>query len=207
MISLASLHRLRPQRTFLVAGTEDDYRQLFEEVQRTTANLYALATPRFTTDDAQEVARFIREGNGHERYGVIYFSVFSPEAAEALLKVLEEPDSLTTVVWVTPYPYAVPLTVRSRVVLLWGVHDPKVSSPEPMAEILAAMKKALTQEQEDAATRRARALALLDKCEVACMQDVEKAKWVYAAKRMLLRANLPVKFVMEFVMTELGFSL
>jgi DNA polymerase III delta prime subunit len=132
----------------------------------------------------------------------VHFSVFSPDAAQVLLKALEEPDLQTTIILITPYPYVLPLTIRSRVVLLQTERAQVDTTKHSQKEVFEYIKKELSSDgEEDAATRRALALKLLDELELQTKTDPLKARAVYEAKHMLFRANLPTKFVMEYVAT------
>jgi len=189
-----------PQRVFLVQGDQVTYDILIKNLDGAFPLVHGVSISRFTIDHAKTVAGFALEGDGTERVIVVQFAVFSPDAAQVLLKSLEEPDVRTTVILVTPYPYVVPLTIRSRVVLL---HSDQVRIKEiihTQKDVLEYIKKELSSEgDEDAATRRALALVLLDQLEMQVRKDTDKAGIVYEAKQMLFRANLPTKFVMEYV--------
>ena len=161
-----------------------------------------MRVPRFTVDYASDIAHFAVEGDGTERVCVVYFSVFSPDAAQVLLKSLEEPAPLTTVIFVTPYPYTVPMTIRSRVSLIQGERSKVVEKKMTKAQALEYVKKELSSDSDDdAATRRANAVSMLDQLEHQCKGDAAKAHTIYEAKHMLFAANMPTKFVMEYVVS------
>lgn len=192
-----------PQRVFLIQGDQASYQGLVESLEGQFELVHGLSVARFTVDHAKTTALFAIEGDGTERVMVVYFSIFSPDAAQVLLKALEEPDMQTTVVLMTPYPYVVPMTIRSRVVLIQTKRDDVVSKKYTHAEAMEYIKKELSSDSdEDASTRRAYAVAMLDDLEIACKADVQKVRAIYEAKHMLFRANLPTKFVMEYIVTR-----
>lgn len=202
MIGKDSIERYKPQRTFLVQGTVAQFEHIVSEMEETFAIVHTLNVPRFTVDHAMSIAAFALEGDGTERICVAYFSVFSPDAAQVLLKSLEEPAALTTIIFVTPYPYTVPMTIRSRVTLLQSERAQQVVQQLNKAQALEYVKNELSSDSEDdAATRRANAVAFLDQLESQFKADPDRARTIYEAKHMLFRANMPTKFVMEYVVS------
>ncbi len=194
-----------PQRIFLVQGSEHVFTTYVTQLNQTRELVHTLSVPRFTTDHARDVAQFALEGDGTERGMVVYFSLFSPDAAQILLKSLEEPDPTTTIVFVTPYPYVVPITIRSRVALIhtWNQLQSPMSAFSK-SEAFEYVKKELGGDsEEDAATRKAKAIAYLDQLELHHRTDSTKVHAIYTAKDMLLQANMPTKFVMEYVLSML----
>ena len=193
-----------PQRTFLIQSTQSAYDRHVAEALLENSFVHSLSVPRFTVDHARTLATFIAEGTGQQRVYMIFFSVFSPDAAQVLLKSLEEPDLDTTIMLMTPYPYTVPATIRSRVMLIHSVDEKEksafaISSRETM---LAMIKTEFaTDADDDAATRRARAVELLDSLEHCIKNDPKKAGTIYEAKKMLFTANLPTKFVLEYAVS------
>jgi hypothetical protein len=51
---------------------------------------------------------------------------------------------------------------------------------------------------EDAATRRAHAIDMLDMLEAHVRTSPQKAAIIYRAKEMLFSANMPTKYVLEY---------
>ena len=183
-----------PQRIFLIHGDEDIFEEVLNEIAATNPFAEALSVPRFTIDHARTVAEYAIEGTGVERAFIVYFSAFSPEAAQVLLKSLEEPDRKTKIIFITRYPYLVPQTVRSRMMLI------KVESKSDVVSkkwILDEIKKEASEKEDDAATRRGRALDLLDQLERALSKERNSAKVIYEAKQMLFFANMPTKYVLD----------
>lgn len=199
---MINLSQYLPQRVFLIQGDQSAFDALAEELQASYALVHGLSVSRFTVDHAKTVAAFALEGDGTERVMVVQFAVFSPDAAQVLLKALEEPDLQTSIILVTPYPYVVPLTIRSRVMLLQTERTKVETTKHTQSEVFAYIKKELSSDaDEDAATRRALALKLLDQLEFQTKSDTAKSRAIYEAKRMLFKANLPTKFVMEYIAT------
>ncbi len=196
------LNTYKPQRIFLLQGDKQLCATLYTQARERFSITHQLFAERFTVDNATEVSTFAIEGDGTERVLIVYFSVFSPDAAQVLLKSLEEPDLLTTIIFVTPYPYVVPLTIRSRVALIHTDREIQAAPILSKAEALEYVKKEFGKDsEEDAATRRAAAIAYLDQLEVQHRADSLKARAIYTAKDMLLQANMPTKFVMEYVVS------
>jgi hypothetical protein len=197
---------LAPQKTFLIQGNEHAFDTLLATTMAQYPFTSALSVPRFTTEHARSMVAFINEGTGEQRFYIIFFSIFSPDAAQILLKSLEEPDRDTTIVLMTPYPYLVPITIRSRVMLahshvaLQAMRD--TSHPiEKLSRdvVLAQIKEEFASDAEDdAATRRAKAVELLDMLEAHVRATPKKADIIYKAKDMLFAGNLPTKYVLEY---------
>lgn len=190
-----------PQKVFLLQGDERVFETILHELVSKNPLTQALSVPRFTIDHARNVAEFAREGTGEIRTFVVYFSSFSPEAAQVLLKSLEEPSPHTYVVFVTRYPYLMPQTIRSRMML---VRASGVSEIEQKKKILDAIKKEAGEKEDDPATRRARALDLLDRLERSLEKQCTHAAALYEAKRLLFFGNLPTKYVLDYVVTAIA---
>jgi hypothetical protein len=191
-----------PQKVFLVQGDDSTYDQLLASTIVEDPFVYSLSVPRLTMDHARGIVSFIAEGTGESRTYLIYFSMFSPEAAQVLLKSLEEPDLDTTIIFVTPHPYTVPATIRSRVMIINGAIDTPVLPFKTRSEALALIKEEFGSDaDDDAATKRARAVALLDALEIHLRQKPDAVRVVYEAKKMLFTANLPTKFVLEYAVS------
>ena len=192
----------KPQRMFLVQGNDEQYEAIVADAKDSWQIVQTLSVSRFTVHHAHDAASFAVEGSGSERILVVYFSVFSPDAAQILLKSLEEPDELTTIVFVTPYPYTIPLTIRSRVMLIQTERSSIVPIKRTREQALAYVKDELSSDSDDdAATRRAKAVVFLDELETLYKSDAQKSQTIYDAKRMLFKANMPTKYVMEYVVT------
>lgn len=188
-----------PQAIFLIQGGE----RVFETICSEHPGTHALSVPRFTVDHARHVAQFANEGSGESRMLVVYFAVFSPDAAQVLLKSLEEPAPDTTIVFITPYPYVVPLTIRSRVMMLTPERTPEATGQYTKAQAAAFIKNELSStSDDDAAMRRAKAVAFLDTLETMFRTTPTKARTIYEGKRMLFRANMPVSYVAEYVVAS-----
>lgn len=192
-----------PVRGFLVQSSEDSFVEFFGEAVLNFASRHCfICTSRFSVDYANSLASFILEGTGEKRYCFVFFSVFSSDAAQILLKALEEPDEYTTVFLCTPYPYTVPLTIRSRVQLVFT--DSKKTDSFVLgdrASMLEFIKKEFATEEGEAAERRAKAIEFLDTIEHHVREQKQKADVIYEAKKMLFLANMPTKFVLEYAVS------
>lgn len=202
-MTFADIERYAPQQTFLLQGAPSDYEALYKSIHMQTPYAHMLSVPRFTADYARNLATFIAEGTGDARIALIFFSVFSSDAAQVLLKSLEEPSVRTTVILMTPYPYTVPATIRSRVMLIQSdaveAYTFTISSREHMLALIKT--EFATDAEDDAATRRARAVELLNALENHVKTDPLKASAIYEAKKMLFAANLPTKYVLEYAVS------
>jgi hypothetical protein len=200
-MTIASLIAHAPQKTFLVQGDENAFATLLEDAIAQFPLTNAIAVPRFTMEHAKVAVEYINEGTGEARVLLCFFSIFSPDAAQVLLKSLEEPDMDTTIIMMTPYPYIVPATIRSRTML---VHTDvqtiqAVSKTISREGMLAQIKEEFSGDaEEDAATRRAKAVQLLDLLEAHVRKAPAKATIIYKAKDMLFKANLPTKYILEY---------
>lgn len=190
-----------PQHTFLIQGTDALFNSYTAELITRGYALYAKNLARLTVDDATDMRDFIIAETGEPQYCVVYFSAFTGGAAEILLKILEEPPLEARIVLITPYPYLVPQTIRSRVrvVTNLGVAGERVVIDKK--NIKELLETALGDEKEEAAIRRERALFFLDDLEYSLREDKQKAKLVYEAKDLLLKGNLPSKQVLEYITT------
>jgi len=201
-MKFADIATFLPERTFLIQGSELFFDTFLAEALVSDPFVHSLSVPRFTRDHAIALATFIAEGTGERRVHLVFFSVFSPEAAELLLKSLEEPDLDTTIILVCPYPYTVPSTIRSRVRLVHSQENTSGASEFAITTreaVLALIKDEFGSDADDsAALRRARAVQLLDSLEMHVKADAIKSRTIYDAKKMLLKANMPTKFVLEY---------
>lgn len=199
-MSIEDIIARAPQRTFLLQGDES----LFEELLASAVVRYpltnALSVPRFTTEHAKHLVEFIGEGNGETRIYIVFFDIFSSDAAQVLLKSLEEPDLDTIVILITGYPYLVPATIRSRTMLMHsGLVVPHQEVVLSRDAVLAQIKEEFASDAEDdAATRRAKAVHMLDMLEAHVRTTPSKVHIIYKAKDMLFKANLPTKYVLEY---------
>lgn len=202
MKDIGELEQYAPQKIFLVQGSEEYFNTLLSETLARDPFLFSLVTPRLTMEHARTIVSYINEGSGEPRMCLIFFSIFSPDAAQVLLKSLEEPDMHTRAVFVTPYPYLVPQTIRSRILLIAGddahIDDVSITTKEAA---LSYIKKEFDADTDDASVRRAKAVIFLDALEKKMREDPKKAGVVYKAKHMLFYANLPTKYVLEFAVS------
>lgn len=196
---------LSPQQVFLIQGNSSLCEQLVNELATAHISYEVQYLSRCTIEDAKEVVRWNNEHAGTPDWLIIYTTLFISEAAQVLLKTLEEPGREVRIVFVTPHPYLVPQTIRSRVRLLLGTQLQESGVvPEYMQSkkvFLDYIKDVLGDEDIDASERRAQATILLDTLEHLCKKFPEKVDYIYKAKTMLYRANMPTKQVMEYVAT------
>lgn len=193
----------KPEQVFLIQGDEKVFASLVEDVSKEDVSLEQQKLSRFTMEDAKGLVTFNLE-RGENSWCVIYFDVFVPDAAQVLLKTLEEPREGIYIVFVTPHPYLIPQTIRSRarIVPSEGLAfgdtegEPKYfASKKEVSEYI----KVFGDEDIEASDRRAMATVFLDALEKHFRGDREKAKSIYEAKEMLFKANMPTKQVVEFV--------
>jgi DNA polymerase III delta prime subunit len=193
----------KPEQVFLIQGDEKVFASLVEDVSKEEVSLEQKKLSRFTMEDAKGLVTFNLERGGNS-WCVIYFDVFVHDAAQVLLKTLEEPREGIYVAFVTPHPYLIPQTIRSRarivpsegLVLGDAEHEPKYfASKKEVSEYI----KIFGDEDIEASDRRAMATVFLDELEKHFRADREKAKSIYEAKEMLFKANMPTKQVVEFV--------
>ncbi|MEI6022662.1 MAG: hypothetical protein WCQ32_02360 [bacterium] len=197
-----AIESYQPQHTFLIQGNTLLYTQYLAELAQHKYATYEQNASRFTMDDALALRAFIIEDTGDRRYCVVYFSAFSPEAAEVLLKILEEPPIETRIIFITPHPYLVPQTIRSRVRVDTTLQKDFIQTEKITKENIATeLATALGDEKEEAAIRRERALFFLDRLEYAVRENPTKTKLVYEAKDLLIKGNLPSKQVLEYIAT------
>lgn len=189
------LKNLSPEQIFLVQGSEQTFSQLIKEIHWSEYSKLS----RFRMEDAQDLVSFNLERSGDVWY-VVYFDVFVNDAAQTLLKTLEEPNEGVHIVFVTPHPYLVPQTIRSRVRLI--LSDIKMEEPEYISSKKAVaeyIKEVIGNDDIDASERRAEATRLLDAFEQSMKTNPEKLGYIYKAKDMLLKANMPTKQVVEYL--------
>ncbi len=193
---------LAPQQVFLLQGNTETFLQLVADTTEQTPHLHQESLSRFTIEDAQKVISFNLERESGS-WCVVYFDVFVRDAAEVLLKTLEEPREGIYIVFITPHPYLIPQTIRSRVRLIptnvINTTPQYLSSKKALQEYI---KETFSSDsEEDASTRRAHATVLFDALEHHVRNSPEKIKAVYEAKDMLFKANMPTKQVVEYLIT------
>lgn len=198
---IETITRLTPQQVFLIQGNQDFYTTLLSKLEEVTPTVERIATARFTMEDARAVVSWNNDHAGSEDWLVVYFDIFVADAAQVLLKTLEEPGAHVRIVLITAHPYLIPQTIRSRVRLLLGetgdvVLPEYVRSKKALTEYI---KETLTGEEGDVSERRALAAHLLDLLEHQAKDDAEKLAHIYRAKDMLYKANMPTKQVVEYV--------
>lgn len=195
------LSELAPEQIFLLQGQELFFDTLVETVSEKVINLEYLKLSRFTKEDAQTLVTFNLERVG-DAWCLVYFDVFMNDASQILLKTLEEPNDGIHIVLVTPYPYLVPQTIRSRVRLL--ITDVEIETPTYVSSkktLVQYIKDVIANEDIDASERRAHGARLLDAIEKSVKDDPEKLNIVYEAKDMLFKANMPTKQVVEYLVS------
>ena len=190
-----------PQQIFLIQGNKNDFQTFVDDYTKKEVLDMVLDVSRFTVDDAQELVAFNLEENGTERWCIVYFPIFSPEAAQALLKTLEEPTGGTHIILMTPYPYLVPLTIRSRVALLNADTASTTAITMTKQDAEELVKNILADDDIPAADRRAHAATMLDTFEAMAKENRVKATAIYKAKDLLFKANLPSKQVVEYAIS------
>ncbi|MEK7106533.1 MAG: hypothetical protein AAB895_04235 [Patescibacteria group bacterium] len=191
---------LSPEQIFLLQGNQETFARLVADVSNNTTNLDQQSLSRFTVENAQDAVLFnLERENG--AWCVIYFDVFVADAAQVLLKTLEEPKEGIHIVFVTPHPYLIPQTIRSRVRLVPSTIE--MAAPEYLSSkktLQEYIKETFSSDSdEDASVRRAHATVLFDALEYHVRNDPEKTKAVYEAKDMLFKANMPTKQVVEYL--------
>lgn len=189
----------QPEQIFLIQGNENTFAELTEDISSSVITLEKQRLSRFTVEDARTLVSFNLE-RAPDSWCVIYFDVFMNDAAQALLKTLEEPREGIYIVLVTPHPYLIPQTIRSRARLI-----PEVlltEAPEYFKSkktVQDYVKENFSSESdEDASVRRAKATVFLDALETHVRTSPEKVSSVYEAKEMLFKANMPTKQVVEY---------
>lgn len=188
-----------PQQIFLLQGNQATFETLVEDVKKETNFLDHEGLSRFTVEDAQKVVEFNLERE-MGAWCIVYFDVFVSDAAQVLLKTLEEPREGIHIVFVTPHPYLIPQTIRSRVRMVPADISPLVPSYlSSKKAILEYVKETFGDDSVDASVRRAQATVLLDEIEQYVRTSPEKVRAVYEAKDMLYKANMPTKQVVEYL--------
>lgn len=191
-----------PEQIFLVQGFKKDFESYLKNISENISSVEYLSLSRFTKEDAFEVIRFNLERSKNS-WLIIYFDVFMSEASQILLKTLEEPTDGIHIVFVTPHPYLVPQTIRSRVRLITSNGESNLEEPDFLSSKKEIQEyiKVFGDENINASVRRAKATIFLDQLEQLFYKEPEKIKIIYDAKDMLFKANMPTKQIVEFVVT------
>lgn len=188
-----------PEQIFLIQGNLETFEELIEDTSSIIPNVERQSLSRFTIEDAHNLVEFNLE-RAPNSWCVIYFDVFMNDAAQVLLKTLEEPREGIYIALVTPHPYLIPQTIRSRVRLIPDVlltEAPGYLKSKKLVE--EYLKENFGSESdEDASVRRAKATVFLDALESHVRTSPEKSKVIYEAKEMLFKANMPTKQVVEY---------
>ncbi len=192
----------KPEQIFLLQGSNETFAALVEDIESQTTALEQQKVSRFTMDDAHALVTFNLERES-DSWCLVYFDVFVIDAAQVLLKTLEEPREGIYIVFVTPHPYLIPQTIRSRVRLV--PETLLINKPEYLSSkvaLQAYVKETFgSDSDEDASMRRAQATVFLDAIEQQVRTSPEKVRVVYEAKDMLFKANMPTKQVVEYVVS------
>lgn len=194
-----------PEQIFLIQGNEKTFASLVEDFSKEQVILESQKLSRFTMEDAKDLVAFNLERIG-DSWCVIYFDVFVGGATEVLLKTLEEPREGIYIVFVTPHPYLIPQTIRSRARIIPS-ESLAFGDAEDLPQYINSKKEVLEyikifgDEDIEASDRRAMATVFLDQLEAHFRAEKEKIKTIYQAKEMLFKANMPTKQVIEFVVT------
>lgn len=197
---LDTIKSLSPQQVFLIQGTPSLLSGVVSKLNERHGIAETHVVSRFTMEDAGTLVSWSIDNSGNESWYLVYFDLFVSEAAQVLLKTLEEPGNGIHIVLVTPHPYLVPQTIRSRVRLL--LTDIAIETPHYMSSKKALneyIKDVLGNEDIEASDRRAEATKLLDAFEHTMKDDSVKIAYVYKAKEMLYKANMPTKQVVEYL--------
>jgi DNA polymerase III delta prime subunit len=192
----------KPEQIFLIQGDVSLFEKIADDFTLNTKNVEKINEAKFTTEDAKYLVEFNLE-RPENSWCVVYFDTFVSDAAQILLKTLEEPRENIFIVFVTPHPYLIPQTIRSRVRLIISKENSNQEIPDYLKskkEILEYIK-VFGNDDIEAATRRGQATVLLDQLEQYFKDDKQKIKSIYEAKDMLFKANMPTKQVIEFVVT------
>ncbi len=212
MISFDTITTFSPQHAFLISGSEYDGQLLFDEGKKKNMFVEYYVQSMLTMEHALFVRSFNTEDTEGDRWIIVSFTFFHIDAVQVLLKTLEEPRPHTYFIFVTPYPYLVPDTIRSRVLL---IHNEITTSSDyqsflkkSLADKFAYVKERFATDDEDsAAERKQLALILLDIYEQnisnVSLKKKESLEIIYTAKKMMLKAQLPPKQVLEYVLTML----
>lgn len=198
-----TLSSLNPEQIFLLQGSAETFAALVEDIAPQTIALEEQKLSRFTMDDAHTLVTFNLE-RAPGSWCVVYFDVFVSDAAQVLLKTLEEPREGIYIVFVTPHPYLIPQTIRSRVrlVLAEGLAFRNPPYLQSKQSLLEHVKETFgSDSEEDASARRAQATVFLDAIEEHVRTSPEKVQVVYEAKDMLFKANMPTKQIVEYVVS------
>lgn len=197
-----ALIELAPQQTFLLQGDQQTFKSLVADANAQTDFLEQRNLSRFTVEDAQAVVSFNLEREPGA-WCIVYFDIFVTDAAQVLLKTLEEPRESIYIVFITPHPYLIPQTIRSRMRLIPGSASPTIPEYFASKKILQEYIKETfgSESDEDASLRRAKATVFLDALEQYIRSSPEKASLLYEAKDMLFKANMPTKQVVEYIVS------
>jgi DNA polymerase III, delta subunit len=190
-----------PEQIFLLQGNSQTFSDLVENITTQIPFVESVKLARFTIGDASDLVSFNLERNINS-WMVIYFDVFLNDAAQVLLKTLEEPKQGIYIIFVTPHPYLIPQTIRSRVRILMNnltITPPLYFSSKEL--LLSYIKETFADDNIEASERRAQASIFLDELEQYVCQSPEKLKIVYEAKDMLFKANMPTKQVVEYAVS------
>lgn len=197
---LETLLALAPQQTFLVAGNAETFDALIREAA--TSSLVYTKAPQLTIEEAKNIARFASEGTFEKTVGIFYFASYSNGAAEVLLKALEEPHKEVTVIIVTPHPYTFPQTLRSRMRVIPRAESD--TTPSTRSQLIKIGTQ-LALSTDDATVRREETISFIDMFEQYAHRerDLTLAETLFDAKKFLLKANLPPKQVLEYVLSNM----
>lgn len=183
---------------------------LINELQVPAGEVEERVFDRLTVDDSRELKRLLGAPvSGAHRYIICGFNDLTPEAAQALLKVLEEPPAGFIFFIITREPLLLPATILSRVWLAGGEEGSskiKFFTLSP-AERLAVITKTLTKLDEEDESARNYALNVLNSVEQELAAELNRqsdharlataATVLQESRAALQGVRLSVKLVLE----------
>ena len=196
-----TLAKLAPQQVFLIQGNRNTFESLFNDLKNNSSSIEGEILSRFTMEDANNIISFnLQRGAGS--WYVVYFDVFVNDASQVLLKTLEEPNEGVNIVFITPHPYLIPQTIRSRARLMSIDLQSEIPSYlSSKKDIVEYVKEVFGDDSVEASIRRAEATVFLDQLEQYFKDSPEKIKYIYEVKDMLFKANMPTKQVIEYLIS------
>jgi hypothetical protein len=196
-----TLAKLAPQQVFLIQGNRNTFESLFNDLKNNSSSIEGEMLSRFTMEDANNIVSFnLQRGAGS--WYVVYFDVFVNDASQVLLKTLEEPNEGVNIVFITPHPYLIPQTIRSRARLMSIDLQSEIPSYlSSKKDIVEYVKEVFGDDSVEASIRRAEATVFLDQLEQYFKDSPEKIKYIYEVKDMLFKANMPTKQVIEYLIS------
>ncbi len=203
---LKRLQEFFPQQVFIIGGASAIFEGFEKELKENNQHYMSLVASTLLVDHTREIVNSNSERASEPFFVVCYFETLHSDAHQLLLKTLEEPGENKFYCLITPHPKALPQTIQSRAHIV--IAEAEESEATEFTQLSTDAQFAYITKhfggEAESADKKSHALRLLDELERSvAKKNLTNASKIYDAKKMLLKANLSPKQVLEFAVTVL----